>query len=111
MMSHPVQESPPVSRAEEHEWKSPDLAGLDQRQRLEQFVKGAEAAREEDEPLGVLHEHGFAAKEVAKVDGDIDIRIDALFSGQLDVATNGKTVRLAGPAVGRLHDTGATAGD
>ena len=39
------------------------LAGLDQRQRLEQLVQRAVPAREDDERHGVLHEHRLADEE------------------------------------------------
>ena len=43
---------------------SAHLVGLDQRQRLEQLVERAEAAGEDDEALGRLHEHHLARVEV-----------------------------------------------
>src|SRR5205823_4488019 len=85
--------------------------GLDQGEGLEHLVEGAEAAGEEDEAFGVLHEHGLAAEKVTEVEGDVDVRVGALLFGQLDVAADGQAVGLVGAAVGGLHDAGSAAGD
>ena len=46
--AHPVEQRRPVRLAEQHDGEVEDLAGLDQRQRLEQLVGRAEAAGEDD---------------------------------------------------------------
>ena len=48
-----------------------DLAGLDERQRLEQLVERAEPAGKDDEALRVLHEHRLAHEEVAEVQREV----------------------------------------
>ena len=50
-----------------------DLAGLDEGQRLEQLVEGAEAAGQDHEPIGVLDEHHLAREEVAELDAEVDV--------------------------------------
>ena len=67
----------PVLTADQHDRERGDLLGLDQRQRLEQLVEGAEAAGEHHEALGVLHEHRLAGEEVAEVDPDVDPLVQA----------------------------------
>jgi hypothetical protein len=74
--------------AEQDDGEIADLAGLDEGERLEQLIHGAKAAREDDEGLGVLDEHGLAHEEVAEVDGDGDVGVIVLLEGQLDVEPN-----------------------
>ena len=62
-----------------------DLARLDQRQRLEELVHRPEAAREDDEALGCLHEHRLARVEVLERQRDVAVRIAGLLVRQLDV--------------------------
>ena len=89
-----------------------DLAGLDQGERLEQLVQRAEAAREDDEGRGVLHEHRLAHEEEVEVEAAWStIGVGALLERQLDVAPDREAAGFAGAAVGRLHDAGAAAGD
>jgi hypothetical protein len=89
----------------------PDLAGLDQRQRLEQLVHRPEAARQDDERAGVLHEHRLAGEEVPELDAEIDVRVDRLLVGQLDVAADREPAAFLAAAVRGLHDPGTAAGD
>ena len=86
------------------------LAGLDQRERLERLVERAEAAGEEREPVGLLHERELAGEEVAEVH---ELRV----AGEelLVVASNGSRM-LTPNALLRpraldagLHDPGAGA--
>ena len=48
--------------------KNADLAGLDERERLEQLVERPESARQHDERARVAHEHDLAREEVVEVD-------------------------------------------
>src|SRR4051812_35900211 len=66
--AQPVDQAGPVRRVVEHDRKGRDLAGLHQRQRLEQLVHRAEATRQNDERLRVLDEHRFTREEVAEVE-------------------------------------------
>jgi hypothetical protein len=88
-----------------------DLAGLHQRQRLEQLVEGAEAAGEDDEGLGVLDEHRLAHEEVMEELGDVDVRVGPMLARQLDGQPDRYAVRLLGAAIGRFHDARASTGD
>src|SRR5205823_5702405 len=101
----------PVPAPDQHDRKIADLARLDEGQALEQFVERPEATRHDDERVGVLHEHRLAGKEVLELDAQIDIGIEALLVGQLDVAADRQTATLATAAVGSLHDPRAAAGD
>ena len=49
--AQPVEQPAPVLGAEEDDREVLDLAGLDEGERLEQLVEGAEAAGEDDEAL------------------------------------------------------------
>ena len=62
----PVDHRAPVRRVEEDDREVPDLAGLDQRQRLVQLVERAEPAREDDEALRRPHEADLAGVEVVE---------------------------------------------
>ncbi len=62
-----------MDRVEEDDRIELDLAGLDQRQRLEQLVERAEAARQDDEALGRLHEADLARVEVLEGVGEVDV--------------------------------------
>ena len=89
----------------------PDLAGLDQRQRLEQLVERPEAARQDHERVRVLHEHRLPGEEVVELDRHVDVGVEVLLHRQLDVAADRHPAGLVGPSVGRLHDPRAAAGD
>ena len=104
-------EAGPVVPAEEDDRELIDLAGLDERQRLERFVERAEAAGEDDERVRVLDEHRLPDEEVAEVHQRIDVRVGALLEGQLDVAADRAAAAELGALVRRLHDARAGAGD
>ena len=88
-----------------------DLASLDERQRLEQLIERAEAARKDDEALGVLDEHRLAHEEVAEVQRQIDPVVDRLLVGQLDAQPDRNAACLRRALVGGLHDPRTAAGD
>ncbi len=108
-LAHPVEEAVPVGVAHQDHREVPDLAGLDQRQRLEQLVEGPEAAGHDHERVRVLHEHRLAGEEVVELDRDVDIWVEVLLVRQLDVAADRHAAGLVGPAVGGLHRARATA--
>ena len=91
--------------------KPRDLAGLDERQRLEQLVHRPVATGEDHEPVGVLHEHRLAREEVPELDPEIDVRVDRLLVGQLDVAADREAAALLAAAIRGLHDARPAAGD
>src|SRR3990172_10808915 len=70
VLPEPVQEAAPVLGADEDHGEAADLFGLDERERLEQFIKGAETAREDHVSHGVFHEHELAHEEVTELDLD-----------------------------------------
>ena len=80
----PVEQAVPEGRAEEDDGEGRGLPGLDQRQRLERLVEGAEAARKHDVALGRLHEADLAGVEVLEGVGEIDVGVDALLVRELD---------------------------
>src|SRR5205814_1464013 len=82
----PADEARPIGAAEHDHRELVDLAGLDERQRLERLVERAEAARKDDERARVLDEHRLPHEKVAKINERIYIRIRALLERQLDVA-------------------------
>ena len=53
---------------EQHDRRGLGLARLQQREQLERLVEGAEAAGQEHERVGLLHERQLAGEEVAEVD-------------------------------------------
>jgi hypothetical protein len=64
-MVKPFDKGAPVLGPDEHYGKMFDLPGLNQRQRLEQFVKCAEPSGKPDEGVGVLEQENLTDKEVA----------------------------------------------
>src|SRR2546430_162365 len=103
-IAQPVGHPLPVRPPEQDHRKMAHLAGLDQRQRLEQLVHRAETAGEHDERRRVLHKHRLAHEEIPEIDRSLDVLVEPLLERQLDVATDRQTVPLLAAAVGRLHD-------
>lgn len=62
--AEPVEQTLPLALADEDRGKVTDGGCLNQRQRLEQLVHGAEAAGADDEGTCVAHEHHLACEEV-----------------------------------------------
>ena len=111
MLRDPVVEPAPVVAAEQDDGELGDLLGLHQRERLEQLVQRAEAAREAHERLRVLHEHRLAGEEVAEVDAEVDPVVEALLERQLDAEPDREPARLRAAPVRRLHHARPAAGD
>ena len=99
----PVEQRSPVGAVAEHHRKAADLARLDQCQRLEQLVERAEAAGENHESVGRLHEHGLAGVEVLERQREIAVRIEALFLRELDAEPDGQAAGLLAATIGSLH--------
>ena len=91
-------------RAEQHHRELRDLAGLDQRHCLEQLVKRAEAAGEDNVPDAVLDEHRLANEEITEVDQRVDVGIGPLLEREFDVAPDRMPAPLLRALVGGLHD-------
>src|SRR6185436_7634008 len=77
----------------------------------EQLVERAEAAGEDDEPLGGLHEADLASVEVLERVADVDVGVRALLVRQLDVEADRESAPFLHSAVGRLHHARPAAGD
>ena len=107
--SHPTSGS--SSGADEHQREAADLARLDQRQRLEQLVERAEAAREDDERRRVAHEHHLAREEVVEAQRPVDPGVLRLLERQVDREPDRQRPDLARALVGGRHDPAAAAGD
>ena len=103
--------SPQKSRADQDDREVPHLAGLDQRQRLVELVERAEAAGEDDEALGRLHEHRLAGVEVLERHRDVAVGVQALLVRELDVEADREPAALLAAAVRGLHHARAAAGD
>src|SRR5207245_9180455 len=87
------------------------LARLDERERLEQLVERSQSTREDAEGLRVFHEHRLAHEEVAELHPQVDVVVEVLLEGQLDVAADRQAASLLRPPVGRLPDPGPATGD
>src|SRR5690606_25355598 len=74
-------------------------------------VQRPEAAGEDHEALGVLHEHRLADEEVPEVERDVDEVVALLLERELDVAADGERPRETRPPVRGLHDAGTAPGD
>lgn len=107
----PVEQAAPEGGADQHDREPGDLLGLDEGDRLEQLVEGAEAARQHDEGLGVLHEHRLADEEVTELDADVDVVVQALLEGQLDAEPDRDATAETAASVGGLHDARPAARD
>src|ERR1022692_2447842 len=107
----PGQQPGPVLAADQHDRELRDLAGMDQGERLEQLVQGAEPARQHHERLRVLDEDGLADEEVPELQADLDVLIQPHLHGQLDAQAHRDTTHVRRALVGRFHDPGASPGD
>ena len=90
--------------------KSLDLPRLDEHERLEQLVERPEAAGEEHEGLGGLHEHRLARVEVAERQADVAVRVQLLLVRQLDVEADGHASGFLRASVRALHHARPAAG-
>src|SRR5215510_5074615 len=94
--------------AHEYYGKIEDFAGLNQSQRLEQFVHRADAARQNHERIRVFDEHDFPHEEVAEFEHRVEVGVWPLLEGQDDVAADRPPAHVLSPAIGRLHNSGAS---
>ena len=97
---------------QQHDGADRGLPGLHQRQQLEPLVHRAEAAGQQHERVGLLHERDLAREEVLEVDqlgvaGDEPV--GALLRRQLDA--HAEAVRCARALVPRRHDPRTRARD
>src|SRR3954451_23749465 len=110
-LAQPVDQPVPVGRVDQADRELVDLAGLDQRQRLEELVERAEAAGQDDERVRVADEHDLAREVVVELARVGDVAGGVLLEGQLDVQADRARAGLARAAVGGLHRAGPAAGD
>ena len=102
----------PIAAAEQHQRHVlADFLGLDQGQEFEQLVQRAEAARHHHHRLGQIGKPELAHEEIVELEDQLaaDVRVLRLLEGQRNVEADVDALGLGGPAVGRLHDPGATA--
>ncbi len=107
----PVEQAAPEIFADEDDGKRDDFKGLDEGERFEELIHGAETAGEDDETGGVFDEHDFANKEVAEVEFDILVGVGILLEGEGDVEADAGAAGFVCSLVGGFHDAGAAAGD
>src|SRR5262249_30578619 len=110
VLAQPVQQPAPVAAAKQDDREVLDLARLSQGQRLEQLVQRPETAWEDYESAGVADEHGLSHKEVPELDTNLDVVVQRLLVGQLDVASNREAAGLHAAAVEGLHHARTAAG-
>src|SRR4051794_8749391 len=111
LLSQPADQAAPVARVDQADGELVHLAVLDQRERLEELVQRAEAAGQDHERVRVADEHDLAREEVVELQRGVDVAVDVLLEGQLDVQPDRARADLMGAAVGRLHRARAAAGD
>ncbi len=99
----PVDHRGPEVNAEQHDGERGHLSGLDQHHCLKKFIKGAQPAGKHNKALRVFHKHGFAGKEVAEVDPQVDPLVQALLKRQFDAEAHGEAFALHGTPVGGFH--------
>jgi hypothetical protein len=87
------------------------LAGLHQRERLEELVQGAEAARQHDVGGGELREHHLAREEVLEAQADVLVAARGLLARQVDVQAHRHAAPGEGALVRRFHEARAAAGE
>src|SRR5205807_8500438 len=66
---------------------------------------------EDDEGHGVRDEHRLADEEVVELDAQVDVFVEALLEGQLDVQADGEPASLTRAHIGRFHRARPASGD
>src|SRR5450755_3538437 len=108
-----VDQPGPELAAEQQDRPASGLAGLDQRERLEQLVERAEAAREAHQCDRAHQEVHLSQAEVVELEAQLgrDVRIRRLLVHQHDVQADAFAPDVERAAISCLHDAGATTGD
>src|SRR6266849_6420878 len=88
-----------------------DLPCLREGERFEQLVQSPEPPREDHEAARVFDEHVLAHEEVTELDTEVDVVVELLLVGQLDVAAHGQAAGLLATSVDRFHHPGPASGD
>ena len=86
---------------------------LDQSQRLEELIQGAETSRHHDEALGIAGEDGLAGEEILEIDAFVPVyvRVAALLHREHDVQTHALSATSGCSFVAGFHDAGTAAGN
>src|SRR5271155_4879720 len=71
----PIEQSLPVCSAKQNNREPMNLARLDERQRLKQFVEGAKAPGKNDETGGEFDKHRLPHEKIAEVDAQVRERV------------------------------------
>src|SRR6202040_1610679 len=100
----------PILCAHDDNRKVFDLSGLDERERFEQFVERAGAARHKNKSIGVFYEQRLAHEKVMQRHAAIQIRIWTLLEWKLEIATARAPADFFCAAVCRFHDARTAAG-
>ena len=98
-----VEQPLPEAGADEDDREVEHLVRLHQRQRLEELVERPEAAREEHEALGRLHEHDLARVEVVEGVALPDVWVQLLLVRKADVEADRDAAGLLRATVRGLH--------
>ena len=108
-----VDQPGPELAPEEQDRPHPRLAGLHQRQHLEQLVERAEAAGEADQGDRAHQEVHLAQREVVELEAELgrDVAVGHLLVREHDVEADALAADLERAAVAGFHDAGAAAGD
>ena len=80
-LAHPVEQPAPVRLVHQDDRHAAALAGLHQRQRLDQLVERAVAAGQHDERGRSLHEHHLAREEMLEAQADVLVAVGGLLVG------------------------------
>lgn len=107
----PVEEWLPEVLADKDDRNRLDLFRLNEDEEFGKLVQRAETARKKDIGLRGIGEHDLARKEIVEGDGLLDIRIDALFHGELYIQANGTRTSFLCAAIPCFHDARTSPGD
>src|SRR5690606_12866189 len=64
---YPIEKTAPVVLANQYDREPGNFTGLDQGNGLKELVHRAESSRQDNKPLGILHEHDFPDKEIIEL--------------------------------------------
>jgi len=109
----PIYQAFPIFRSDENDREFHHFVGLDKGDGLGELVQGTKAARHGDVALRIAHEDGLADEEIIEIDVlvGIDIRVEVLLEGQVDVQSHTGGAALLGTFVASFHDTRTATGD
>ncbi len=109
LIGEPLQQPRPELGTHQNDRQTPALPGLDQGERLEQFVHRAKAAGHDHVGRSVFHEGHLPGKEMPEPEADVLIRVGQLLGGQVDIQADAGAGAGMGTLVASLHDARAAA--